>query len=196
MMAKTKRKPRGMLIVSLTILSLVLSSIACQIDLGGPSTSAEPPTPTPISANSLEQEWDRTFSGDNPTGRIEIVLDEAQLTSFVSQQLAAMEDQVLTEPQVLLRDGQITLTGTIEPGMVTARVRVIIEPQIQPDGTIEFIVESIDLGPIPAPEAVTSSLSAFITESLTGTIGSYATGVRVTSIIIADGEVTIIGELR
>jgi uncharacterized protein YpmS len=152
--------------------------------------------PTAVVSESLEQELQEAFSGDNPSDQIEIVLDEAQLTSFVNQRLASADEQVLTDAQVRLQDGKIFLTGNLQTGVITARARVIIEPRIQADGSIEFIVESIDLGPIPAPEAVTNSLSAFITESLTGTVGSYATGVRVTSITIADGVATIVGELR
>lgn len=179
----------------LVILTLAGAGIACQVDLGGPARSS-PATATAVVSESLEQELQEAFSGDNPTDQIEIVLDEAQLTSFVNQRLASADDQVLTDAQVLLQDGKIILTGDLQTGVITARVRVIIEPRIQADGSIEFIVESIDLGPIPAPEAVTNSLSAFITESLAGTVGSYATGVRVTSITIADGVATIVGELR
>lgn len=184
------------MIITAVIGTLVFSILACQLDLGGPPAPSEPATPTVESSESLEDEWEQTFSGDLSAGRIEIVLDEAQLTSFVIERLAAKEEQVITDPQVMLQDGQITILGNVEPGLVTARIRIIIEPIIQSDGSIEFMVKSIDLGPIPAPEALTNSLSAFITESLTGTVGSLATGFRVTSITIADGEVSIVGELR
>jgi len=40
------------------------------------------------------------------------------------------------------------------------------------------------------------SISAILTEAFTGTLGSLATGIRVTSLAVADGQMAIVGELR
>jgi hypothetical protein len=75
-------------------------------------------------------------------------------------------------------------------------VLLSISPILDADGTLAFEVTSADLGPVPAPEGIKESLSALVTEAFAGPIGSLATGLRVTSIAIEDGELALVGEMR
>ena len=62
--------------------------------------------------------------------------------------------------------------------------------------TTSFELTTAEVGPIPAPGALKDSVSAILTEAFTGTLGSLATGIRVTSLAITNGEMAIVGELR
>ncbi len=125
-----------------------------------------------------------------------VILSESQLTSFLAARLAAQEKPALTQPQVYLRQGQLQIYGVAIQGPLRANVLVSIAPAVQSDGTIAFEIASADFGPLPAPNALKDSLSAILTEAFTGTLGSLATGIRITSLAIADGEMAIVGEIR
>jgi hypothetical protein len=73
---------------------------------------------------------------------------------------------------------------------------VRVEPIIDAEGQLKLRLVEAKVGPIPAPELLMESLSAVLTEALTGSIGSLATGMRLTSVAIANGEMSIVGEIR
>ncbi len=176
--------------------SLLIAGIACQVDVGGPQPPGAPiPTPEGSSA-SLNAAWRTALQAAETSHRLMIVLTESQLTGFLASRLASQADPILLEPQVFLRKGQMEIFGIVHQGPLQANVLVSIAPILKPDGTIGFDVASAELGPIPAPDSVRRSLSAMLTEAFTGSIGSFATGFRIETLAIADGELAIVGELR
>ena len=176
--------------------SLALTGIACQIDVGGPQPPA-PPIATPSSpADSMTAAWQSALTAAATTHRLMIVLNEGQLTGFLTSRLEKQTNPVLSDAQVFLRQGQMRIFGVAQQGPFRANVLVTIAPVLKPDGSIGFEVASADLGPIPAPDSVRESLSAMLTEAFTGAIGSFATGFRIQSLAIANGELAIVGELR
>ena len=57
-------------------------------------------------------------------------------------------------------------------------------------------IASSDFGPFPAPEGLKNALTAMITEAYTGSLGPVATGLRIETISIANGVMTITGRVR
>jgi len=182
--------------IILAALSLAAVSLACQIDVGGPPLPAQPVTPATDPGASLEQAWQSAVEGAAGTGEVVILLDEAQLTGYILEYLATQQDPTFSDPQVTLRDGRLRIQGTIQQGVLRAGLLVTIVPEVSPAGGIAFRIESAELGPAPAPEAVKESISAILTEVLSGPLGSLATGVRVTSLVVNEGQIAIVGELR
>jgi hypothetical protein len=182
--------------IILAVLSLSAASLACQIDVGGPPPPAQPVTPAADPGAGLEQVWQSAVEGAAGTGEVVIILDEAQLTGYVNEYLAKQQDPIFSDPQVILRDGRLRIQGTIQQGVLKAGLLVTIVPEVDPEGGIAFRIESAELGPAPAPEAVKESISAILTEVLSGPLGSLATGVRVTSLAVDEGQIAIVGELR
>ncbi|MEJ2607350.1 MAG: hypothetical protein P8Z41_11835, partial [Anaerolineales bacterium] len=86
--------------------------------------------------------------------------------------------------------------GTTNNGPFTANVLIGVTPVINADGELTFDLTRAEFGPIPAPSALKDTVSAILTEAFTGTIGSLATGIRISTIAISDGEMGIVGELR
>lgn len=174
--------------------SLMLATLGCQLNLGGPQAPEAPPP----DSNSTFQEFEGLFEGAAITGdgHFTVIVTEAQMTSLVAARFQLEEDPFLKDPVILLQDGAIQLHGKVEEGLLTADALVVIEPVIQGDGSLAFSVTSADLGPIPVPDPLRDSLSTMITEAFTGSIGPLATGIRLDTVAIDNGEMAIQGQIR
>jgi hypothetical protein len=170
-----------------------MSMIACQLHLGGPKPPGEP---IPTTTNDLSDVWQAAIETALTTGQVMVVLEESQLTTFIAQRLEARETPLIKQPQVYLRQNAIQVFGTTERGIVKANVLLAISPLIDADGNISLELTTAEFGPIPAPDALKDSISAILTEAFTGSVGSLATGIRVTTLVINDGQLAIVGELR
>ncbi len=166
------------------------------MDLGGPASPGEPIPTSEAAAQEILDAWASAAGAFPTTGEVRLLINESQLTSLVAARLAESEDPVLREPQVYLRQGQLQMYGRVQRGPFEGSVLLSISPLVNPDGTLAFELTSADLGPVPAPEGIKDSLSALITEALAGPFGSLATGLRLTSIAIEDGEMALVGVLR
>ncbi len=174
--------------------SLFLATLACQIDVGGP----EPPYPLITAddqADDVTDLWQSALESALDSGEVMLVLDENQLNTFVAKRLAA-EDSLLHEPQVFLRQNAIQVYGYVTQGIIRANMHLSISPILDQEGRISFELTSASVGPVPVPEAVKNTISAILTEAFTGTLGSFATGIRISSLVINDGQLAIVGELR
>jgi hypothetical protein len=178
----------------LLAISLVVAGLACQINVGGPEPPAEIIPSSEASATALADNWESALSLD--TGEITLVINEQQLTSFLSERIESDEEPILRNPQVFLREGEIRIYGTAGAGVFEAGALLSIQPTVGSGGEIEFEITTAEFGPIPAPDALTTVLSDLLTEAFTGTLGSMATGIRITSLAIADGQVAIVGSPR
>ncbi len=182
--------------IACAALALGMGTLACTMDLGGPAAPGDPIPTSETAAQEILDAWESAAAASISTGEIRLIINETQLTSLVAARLAEKQDPVLRDPQVYLRDGQLQVFGTVQQGMFQGEVLLSVLPVLDADGTLAFQVTSADLGPVPAPEGIRESLSALVTEAFAGPIGSLATGLRVTSIAIEDGELALVGEMR
>lgn len=192
-MIHSKDFTRGKIGLSAVLVLMFLATIACQIHLGGPKAPGEP---IPTATNDLSEVWEAAISAALTTGKVMVILDEVQLTTFIAQRLEADETPVLHQPQVYLRQNAIQVFGTTERDFIKANVLLAITPLVDPDGNITLELTTAEFGPIPAPKALKETISAVLTEAFTGSFGSLATGIRVTTLAINDGQLAIVGELR
>lgn len=161
--------------------------------IGGPKAPGEP---IPTTTNDLVEVWQTAITAALTTGQVMVILDEVQLTTFIAHRLDTLETPLLHQPQVYLRQNAIQVFGTTERGFLKANVLLAITPLIDPDGNITLELTTAEFGPIPAPEPLKGTISAILTEAFTGSVGSLATGIRVTTLAINDGQLAIVGELR
>ena len=182
--------------ITVIIVALILSTLACQFSVGGP----EPPghlIPTSMDVvNDVTRTWQTAVNAAVVSGNIFILLDEVQLTTFLAKRLEASEKPVLLEPMVYLRQNSIQIFGVYSNGPFLANVLLAITPIINEEGDISFELSTAEFGPIPIPETLKDTISAILTESFTGTFGPLATGIRITTLAIDEGEIAIVGELR
>jgi hypothetical protein len=196
-----RKKTRGLPVF---LLSLVLTSLACTIFVGGPDYSSLPPIPVSAeAAESIKEELRRAFEAGAETGIITININEPQITSYLAARMQTdpslqQSDQkpLITNPQVYLRDGQMQIYGRSQQGIFAANIGIIVKVGVDTDGQPLIEITSADFGPFPAPEGLKNALTAMIKEAYTGSLGPVATGLRIETISIANGVMTITGRIR
>jgi hypothetical protein len=183
---------------------LILTSLACTIFVGGPDTSTL--APIPVSAESVEsikEEMRRAFEASLETGVVTFNLTEPQITSYLAFRLQTDptlqrtdNTPLITNPQVYLRDGQMQIYGKTQQGIFAANIGIIVSVGVDEAGQPKIEIVSADFGPFPAPEGLKDAISAIIREAYTGSLGPVATGLRIETIVIANGVMTITGRVR
>lgn len=183
--------------------TLILASLACTVHIGGPDYSDRPIIPVSTeAAETLKDEIRRAFATGAATGQVTIQITETQITSVLAQRLQSdpslQQDQkpLITDLQVYLRDGQMQVFGKTQQGIFTANISIIVAVGVDENAKPKIEILSADFGPLPVPQGLTAAISAMIQEAYTGAIGPVATGLRIESITIADGVMTIIGRIR
>ncbi len=189
------------LLLSLAVLAL--ASLACTVSVGGPDYSDRPVIPVSNeAADSLKDEIRRALEAGAVSGEVTIQITETQITSVLAQRLQSdanlQQDKkpLLTDPQVYLRDGQMQIFGKTQQGIFTANIGIIVSVGVDENAKPKIEIVSADFGPLPAPEGLTAALSAMIEEAYTGAVGPVATGLRIQTITIADGIMTVTGRIR
>ena len=193
-------KIRGL---SFFLLTLVLTSLACTIHVGGPDYSSLPPIPVSAeAAQSIQDELRRAIEAAAQTGVITINLSEPQITSYLAARLQNDPNlqrdgkPLINDPQVYLRDGQMQIYGKSQQGLFTANIGIIVNMGVDANGQPEIDVASADFGPFPAPEGLKDAITAMVREAYTGSLGPVATGLRIETISIANGVMTVTGRVR
>ena len=168
-------------------LLLVLSIVACTINVGGP---AYPENSIPVStdaAGEIESVVQTSVAASISSGQITFIISENQITSFLYYKLQSQTDPLFENPQVFLRDGQIQIFGTIS---------IILSAGVDDQGQLMLALTSADFGPLPVPAGIKDAITAIIQEAYTGAIGPVATGFRLEGITIDGGTMTITGKIK
>jgi hypothetical protein len=186
------------------LLSLIITSLACTIFVGGPDYSNLPPIPVSAeAAESIKEEIKRAFEAGLETGVVTINITEPQITSYLAARLQtdpslqqSDKKPLMTDPQVYLRDGQMQIYGKTQQGIFTANIAIIVTMGVDANGQPLIEITSADFGPFPAPEGLKDAITAMVREAYTGSVGPVATGLRIETISIANGVMTITGRIR
>ena len=185
------------------LITLLLTSLACTIFVGGPDYSELAPIPaSPADADALREQIRQAFEAGLTTGTVSFTITESQITSVLAQRLQSdpnlqtEKKPMITDPQVYLRDGQMKIYGKTQQGMFTANIGIIVNVGVNEQGEPKIEITSADFGPFPVPEGIKEAMTAMISEAYTGSLGPVATGLRIETITIADGNMTIAGRIR
>ncbi len=189
---------------SVFFIALILASLACTLYAGGPDYSDL--TPIPVSteaAQSLQDGIKKSIEDGLVSGVVTIAITEPQITSYLALRLQSdpslqqeNSTPLITDPQVYLRDGQMKIYGKTQQGVFAANTGIIVIGGVDADGKPTIEIASADFGPFPAPEGINETITAIIEEAYTGSFGPVATGLRIETITIADGIMTIVGRIR
>ena len=179
--------------IFLLLIIISLMSIACKLSLGG----EEPPTtPIPVSddaANTAQDIIDSATITDMENQVVAFTITEAQLTSLMAQKLAENPENKISNPQIYLQNGKIDAYATYDADYFDVNIHILLSAVVNANNELEINIESADLGPIPASDAMLDSISAMIDEAVSSALLPAATGFRIDSIYIADGMATISG---
>jgi hypothetical protein len=171
--------------------------------VGGPDYSNLPAVPVSTEyAQSIQDEVQRAFQNAAQTGTITLNLNEQQLTSYIAERiqndprLQRNGKPLITDPQVYLRDGQMKIYGKTQQSIFTANIGIVMDVGVDENGQPKVDIASADFGPLPAPEGIRDTVAAMIREAYMGSLGPVANGLRIESINIADGVMTINGRIK
>jgi len=185
------------------LIILLFTSLACTIFVGGPDYSDLTPIPVSLeAAESLKEEMRRAFEAGAQTGIVTLNITEPQITSVLALRLLSDPNMqtdkkpIIAEPQVYLRDGQMKIYGKSQQGMFAANIGNIVNMGVDEFGKPKIEIASADFGPFPVPAGIKEALTAMIEEAYTGSIGPAATGLRIETITIANGIMTITGRIK
>lgn len=183
--------------IYLLIISLVASSLACTINVGGPEYPAQTVPTSQADAQSLRDMIQQAMLTGAETGIITLQITESQLTGFMAEKLSQQANPPFSDPQILLRNGQMQMYGKITRGWFTANMLITMNVTIdEVTGQPKIQIASADFGPFPAPEGINNAISAIIEEAFTGSFGPVAVGFRLQTISIADGIMTFTGRIK
>lgn len=173
---------------------LAASALACSVGAGRmPTPPASPVVVSTEAVGDLEQTvQDALKNAQN--GEVTIVVTEQQITSYVAIKMAEQPDAPIQDVQVYLRDGQIQLYGTAKVGGVKAPAVVKLKVGATAEGKLDVTVSDANFGPMPVPSSLLDSLSSGINEMLSGQFGPEVTGVKIASVAIGDGQMSITGQ--
>lgn len=175
---------------------LILASLACNLNLGGPETPTETVDVSEADAESLVESWKEAFEVAKDTGVVSLVLTQEQMTSYLVLSMSDQENPLLTDPQVILRDGEMEVVGSYDTGTISANVGIVMQVGVDEAGLPRIEVTSGSLGPLPVPAELLTGVSEIVNQSLTGQLGTAATGFTLESIEIRDGSLTIHGTIE
>jgi hypothetical protein len=183
--------------LALFFIVLLLTSTACAIFVGGPEYSAQT---IPVSADevqTMQAQIEQALMSGAETGVVTLQITESQLTSYITLKMREQTNPPFTEPQVLLRNGQMQMYGKIDRGMFAANMLITMNVSVDPaSGLPKIEIASADFGPFPAPEGLNTAMSAIIAEAFTGSLGPVALGFRLEAVSIADGIMTMTGRIK
>jgi hypothetical protein len=178
------------------IAALVTATLACSVFIGGPAYPGAPNSVSTGTVQSLQDQVDQSVTAAGESGVVSVQLTQEQLTSYVAAKLSEQTDPALSDPLVLLRNGQIELYGRAHSGVFTANVSMYLHASVGDEGQPRLQITKTDFGPLAAPQSLNEALASFVSEAFTGWLGPVATGFRLESIDIGDGILTASGRIR
>ena len=177
-------------------ITILITTLACSIFIGGPAYP-NPPVPVPATTEKdLLTYVQQAVAEGAQTGIITLQITENQLTSYLAFKLESQTNPIITEPLVILRDGQMKVFGKVQSGIFTANISITTQVSVDKNGQPQIEITQTDLGPLPAPKRLNDAVSAFVREAFTGSFGPIATGFRLDDISIADGIMTVSGRVK
>ena len=182
--------------IYISIIILLAATVACRMNVGGPSPSGQQIPISPEAASNLQQQFEQALQISGQNGKISLNISESQLTSLLAARLEKLPDPFITDPQVYLRDGEIQIYGKAARGYFEANISIILTPSIDQNGQPLIEISSANFGPIPVPENMTTTISSMVQEAYTGALGPLATGFKLDSIVVGDGVMTLNGTMQ
>ncbi len=176
--------------------ALVLSTIACVLNLGGPKY---PPQSVPVSTQAATQAQDVISTADAQaaqTGKVDLVLTEAQATSYLEASLQQQSQPIITHPQVYFRDGTMQIYGTVNQGIITATAKIVVAIGVDSQGQPTIDVTSATFGPFPVPPSLRDMITNGIRDAYASALGSNVIRFQLESVTIGDGTMTMVGSLK
>jgi hypothetical protein len=173
---------------------LLLTTLACQLSLGGPQP---PPTRVPATPLPQSQDWRSILQNAKPGETVTFTLTESDLTSILASEIQSNTGGVTVKnPRVVLQNGQMIIYGQAESNQVSGNFQAVLNVNVDSQGHPSVDVVSADVGPLPVPASLRQRMTETIDQALLNAAGPASNRFRVSSIKISDGSMTITGTVQ
>lgn len=176
------------------VVVLCVAALACGPGLASPTPPGSPIPVTTEAAGQLESAW-QTAVASPQNGQVTVVMTEQQLTSYAALKLAANPQSPIQNPQIFLRNGQMSIYGTAKANSVVLPIAIALSVAPAADGTVSVTIQSISFGPLPAPASLRDTLTSTLNQLISGQVTSGNSNFKVTDIKIGDGQMTVTGTI-
>jgi uncharacterized protein YpmS len=178
------------------ILVLAAASLACNLPAGLPAQGPElPPTAQPMSPEELQQleEQLKATLAAGANGEVTVTIAQQQLNAYITSEIASQPQPWITEPSVVLTNGQVEVYGKIAQGGISANAAIVLKPRIDAEGNPKLDIVSINLGSLPVPDSFTERISSLVDNTLSNYLAQTSNQFKVSSIVITEGQMTVSG---
>jgi uncharacterized protein YpmS len=184
--------PKRIYLILLVLLSV---SLACNLPQNGNAIQPTQQLVDPAELEQLENQVRETLSSSEG-GEVTVTVTQEQLTTYLAAELAEQNEQLFTDPVVVLTNGQMEIYGKLSQSGLRANTKVVLQPRIDENGDPKLDVVSVDLGPFPVPETIRSRFENLADGTLDQYLSTYSDQIRVTDITVLEGQMTITGVRR
>ncbi len=171
------------------LLVFLLANLACNFPS---STETPPPLNQPIEQITIAP----TVIVNPSEGQVSVTITQDQLTAYLVQTLQSNPDVPLSDPRIVLQNGQGELYGTLQEGPVAANATVAFTVFVDDSGQIGVNILSADVGGIPLPSAMLERVTAMVNQNMNEALQNDASGMKIENATIGDGVLTITGTKR
>jgi uncharacterized protein YpmS len=188
------------LMIVLALAALFATSLACKAaqNLTQP-TPIPTKTPQPASSQAVGELVTQVAAAASTVaagGTMTLEVTEQQLTSAALLAIQTQSDTPISNLQILLRDGQLKVTGSVSQSGFDLPLVVVMQITADANGHIQTKVISADVGFFSLPQSMVDQVSTQVNQMLLSQFNTTADAIFVESIVIADGKMTITAHKR
>jgi hypothetical protein len=168
---------------------ILLVGLACNL-----SSGPTPPRPVPT-VPPQDQRIDQmvqTVQPDPNTGKLTVSITEAQITTYIIENLQKEYQAILTNPVVIFQPGQVELYGTIKTNGITANGKIAMSVAVDPNGDPVVKILDANFGPFPIPSDLLDNLSTSVDNAIMDSMKENQSDYRLESITFTTGAATIV----
>lgn len=186
------KKNTHTLIVVLSVLSVILASLACNLPV---KKSTVIPVTTQ-SAGEFSANLQQAVEEAAKSGIVDFTFSESQITSFLTLQLQSQPDPILQNPQIFLQDGQIKIHGDVKQSGLLLPFKAAINVQANGSGGMDYDLDSGSVSSIPLPKSILEQIDAQARQMIDTIVAEQLSNVYIENVSIADGSMTVTGHSR
>ena len=186
------KKNTHYLIVVLSVLSIILASLACNLPIR--KTAVVPVTTQ--SAGEFSANLQEAAEEAAKTGIVDFTFSESQITSFLALQLQSEPDPFLQNPQIFLRDGKIEIHGDVKQSGLLLPFKASISVEANGSGGMDYHLDSGSISSIPLPKSILEQIDTQARQMIDTIVTEQLSNVYIENVSIADGSMTVTGQSR
>lgn len=186
-----RRKP----VILLTVISLILSALACSLF----ASKTPLPTPTPISTAELQALETEIYSAAATVaqgGKIDLEFTEAQLTATANTELQKQNETRISNIQIGLQSGLVKVTGQVNQDGIKLPLAIDMQITVDSLGKPHTQIVSGKVGVFAIPDSLLAQMTTQFDQILSSQLESYGSDLVIESLTIDNGKIHILAQQK